>query len=35
VFLTAIADERECVMKFGESYRTYMQKTKRFIPYLV
>jgi protein-S-isoprenylcysteine O-methyltransferase Ste14 len=34
-FLTAMADERECLVKFGDPYKTYMQKTKRFIPYLV
>ena len=31
---TARADEMECTYFFGPSYRDYMQKTKRFIPYL-
>ena len=31
---TARADEAECVQFFGDAYRKYMQKTKRFIPFL-
>jgi protein-S-isoprenylcysteine O-methyltransferase Ste14 len=31
---TAQADERECARFFGLQYRDYMQKTKRFIPFL-
>ena len=31
---TARADEAECVRFFGDAYREYMQKTKRFIPFL-
>ena len=31
---TAWADEVECVQFFGDTYREYMQKTKRFIPFL-
>jgi protein-S-isoprenylcysteine O-methyltransferase Ste14 len=31
---TARADEIECTRFFGAPYREYMQKTKRFIPYL-
>jgi protein-S-isoprenylcysteine O-methyltransferase Ste14 len=31
---TAKADERECRQFFGTPYQAYMQKTKRFIPYL-
>jgi protein-S-isoprenylcysteine O-methyltransferase Ste14 len=36
VFLiaTASADEQECLRFFGTEYRNYMQKTKRFIPFL-
>jgi protein-S-isoprenylcysteine O-methyltransferase Ste14 len=30
--LTASAEEAECLAKFGEEYRAYMQRTKRFIP---
>ena len=32
LFLTALADERECLIKFGNEYLTYMLETKRFIP---
>jgi len=31
---TARADEQECIGFFGNTYREYMQKTKRFIPFL-
>ena len=31
---TAKADERECTRFFGAPYLGYMQKTKRFIPYI-
>jgi len=31
---TAKADESECTHFFGAPYQEYMQKTKRFIPYL-
>jgi hypothetical protein len=31
---TARADERECIQFFGAQYPEYMQKTKRFIPYI-
>lgn len=34
LFLTAKADESECLRFFGEEYRAYMKKTKRFIPFL-
>jgi protein-S-isoprenylcysteine O-methyltransferase Ste14 len=36
VFLvaTAMADEQECIRFFGEDYKDYMQRTKRFIPFL-
>ena len=32
--VTAKADERECIHFFGAQYPEYMQKTKRFIPYI-
>ncbi|MGE5251204.1 MAG: methyltransferase family protein [Bacteroidota bacterium] len=32
---TARADEAECIRFFGEEYRTYMRKTKMFIPYIL
>ena len=31
---TAKADEAECVQFFGPKYNEYMQKTKRFIPFI-
>jgi protein-S-isoprenylcysteine O-methyltransferase Ste14 len=31
---TARVDEMECIQFFGPSYQEYMQKTKRFVPYL-
>lgn len=34
LWLTALADERECLAFFGPSYLDYMGRTKRFIPYL-
>jgi protein-S-isoprenylcysteine O-methyltransferase Ste14 len=34
LILTAGAEERECTAKFGEEYRAYMSRTKRFIPFL-
>ena len=34
LFATARADEVECLRYFGEAYARYMQRTRRFIPYL-
>lgn len=34
LYLTACADETECICYFGEPYREYMKTTKRFIPFL-
>lgn len=34
LFLTAHADETECLRYFGDAYRDYMQKTRRFIPFI-
>lgn len=34
LYLTALADEQECLQFFGEPYRAYMQKSRRFLPYL-
>lgn len=34
LFATARADEAECIRFFGEEYREYMAKTKRFVPFL-
>jgi len=35
LLLTARADERECIAAFGEDYRSYMHRTKMFIPYVL
>ena len=32
--LTALADEAECTRFFGPEYGAYMQRTKRFIPFV-
>lgn len=34
LILTAKADESECKVYFGGEYRTYMETTKSFIPFL-
>lgn len=34
LYLTARADEKECIDYFGDNYRNYMKKTKRFIPFI-
>jgi protein-S-isoprenylcysteine O-methyltransferase Ste14 len=34
LILTARADEAECLQYFGRAYQDYMQKTRRFIPFL-
>jgi protein-S-isoprenylcysteine O-methyltransferase Ste14 len=34
LYATARADEAECLFKFGEEYKGYMQKTRRFIPFV-
>lgn len=33
LYLTATADEAECLRYFGSAYRDYMAKTRRFVPY--
>lgn len=35
LFLTAIFDEKECLAYFGDKYRQYMKRTKRFIPFVI
>jgi protein-S-isoprenylcysteine O-methyltransferase Ste14 len=35
LWLTAVTDERECLAYFGDPYAAYMQRTKRFIPFLL
>lgn len=34
LWLTARADEVECLAYFGQPYADYMQRTRRFIPYI-
>lgn len=34
LYLTAVMDERECIAYFGQKYREYMKRTKRFIPFV-
>lgn len=34
LYVTAKVEEGEMAAKFGEDYRTYMAKTKRFIPFV-
>ncbi|GAT62907.1 methyltransferase family protein [Paludibacter jiangxiensis] len=34
LFFTSVFDEKECLSFFGEKYRDYMKRTKRFIPYI-
>jgi protein-S-isoprenylcysteine O-methyltransferase Ste14 len=33
--ITAILDEKECIAYFGNQYRDYMKRSKRFIPFLI
>lgn len=35
LWLTALRDEAECLGYFGEAYRDYMQRSKRFIPFIL
>jgi protein-S-isoprenylcysteine O-methyltransferase Ste14 len=34
LYATALADEAECVVKFGQDYCRYMKTTKLFIPFV-
>jgi protein-S-isoprenylcysteine O-methyltransferase Ste14 len=34
LYLTAISDEKECIVYFGLRYREYMKRTKKFIPFI-
>jgi protein-S-isoprenylcysteine O-methyltransferase Ste14 len=34
LFATAKADEAECVRFFGPAYQAYMERSKRFLPFL-
>lgn len=35
LFLTALAEEKENIVYFGETYRDYMKRTKMFIPFII
>jgi protein-S-isoprenylcysteine O-methyltransferase Ste14 len=35
LFLTAKADEKECVQYFGKQYIDYIRRTKRFVPFII
>ncbi len=35
LWFTALFDEKECIGYFGEKYKSYMKRTKRFIPFVV
>jgi protein-S-isoprenylcysteine O-methyltransferase Ste14 len=34
LYLTALADEKECISYFGWKYLDYMKRSKRFIPFV-
>jgi len=34
LIMTAVSEEKECVAFFGEGYKAYMKRSKRFIPYI-
>jgi len=35
LFITCIVEEKEMVARFGDEYRDYMKKTRRWIPWLI
>ena len=35
IFITAEREEKECLAHFGDAYRDYMRRTRRFVPYLI
>lgn len=35
LYLTAHFDEKECIVFFGDKYIEYMNRSKRFIPYVI
>ena len=35
LIFTALADEKECIAYFGDTYSEYMKKTKMFIPFII
>ena len=34
LYLTALRDELECIEYFGDDYRRYMKRSKRFVPFI-
>jgi protein-S-isoprenylcysteine O-methyltransferase Ste14 len=34
LYLTSIFDEKECVKYFGEDYKSYMTRSKMFVPFI-
>jgi len=34
LFVTAAREEQECLAHFGDAYRDYMRRTRRFVPFL-
>jgi len=34
LLLTAVSEEKECTVFFGDSYKAYMKSSKRFIPFI-
>ena len=35
LFITSLYDEKECIRYFGDSYKSYMKRSKMFIPYIL
>jgi len=35
LWFTSLFDEKECISYFGDKYKSYMKRTKRFIPFVV
>ena len=35
LYLTAIFDEKECIIYFGEKYSDYIKRTRMFIPFVI
>jgi len=35
LYLTAIFEEKECLIYFGDKYMYYMRRSKRFIPFII
>lgn len=34
LFLTSVKDEKECIAYFGESYKSYMKRSRMFVPFI-